>query len=117
MTTITNSIISHIGYTAEAYEKMKFECYLEWVLSHNSTWRKKQAAVTYKGLQNNFAAKWQNIEARYIAHLSMFTNEQTIQGKRALWMDYMSGFNHNYPKALNPVIKLSEEEELCICPN
>lgn len=114
MTTITNSIISHIGYTAEEYKELKFERYANWILSNTKPGRQAQQAIISKALKNNFMAKWESMETRYLSHLAMFKKEQTRQGKKSLFFDYLQGFNHNYPKALNPNIKQSLELNVCL---
>lgn len=113
MKTITHTVINHIGYTAEQYEEMKFERFANWILSNTKPGKQAQMAIISKALRNNFIAKWENMETRYISHLAMFPKEQTLQGKKALFFDYLQGFNHNYPKALTPSIRLSEELNVC----
>lgn len=116
MTTLTNTVITHIGYTAEQYDEMKFERFANWVLSNTKPGKQAQMAMISRALRNNFIAKWESMETRYLSHLAMFKKEQTKQGKKALFFDYLQGFNHNYPKRLNPDISRMEEE-LNVCAN
>ena len=115
MKTITNSVINHIGYTAEDYEKLKWQYYMDWIMSNTKLWQQMQLAMQSVALKNKFVSHWQSIETRYLSHLAMFKKEQTTEGKKALFFDYLTGIKEYYPKRLNPVVR--EKQVLTQCPN
>src|SRR5690554_5403948 len=109
MKTIKHTVINHTGYTAEQYEQLKWNKYMDWILSNTKPWQQTQLALQSPALRNKFVHRWENIETRYLSHLAMFKKEQTTEGKRAVFLAYINGLNEYYPKMLNPIVRKKQD--------
>lgn len=97
-----------IGITANHYNEIKHDTFVEWIGKNTTTAKEFQLCLIDKALQNYYTKHFASLEINYVAHLQTLRKPQTGQQKLDLFFTYLKRFDCHFPKALKPKVSAKQ---------